>query len=233
MANGSQQSRNPANEGSLAGVFQEILGKFLGNVDDMLPAVITAYDRGTNRATVRPLVRVLLTDGTTFDRAEVDSVPVLQLGGGDVVLSFNIAVGDIGWLKANDRDISLFLEDLASSPPNTIRKHTFSDAVFIPDQFRKWTLPAGAGTDAVLQTLDGTQSIVIKPATISISSDGVINLTRISVGGAGGGTIGATGNIQTFADVIAGFTAISLMNHTHTYDRTTGASAPAETSSSN
>ena len=93
MVDSVKPSYNPSNLGSLAGAMKEVLGKFLQGVDDMLPAVVIAYDRAANRATVRPTIRVLQTDGTLIDRAQIASVPVLSLGGGDAVLSFNIRLG--------------------------------------------------------------------------------------------------------------------------------------------
>ncbi|OWK42477.1 hypothetical protein [Fimbriiglobus ruber] len=41
--------------------------------------------------------------------------------------------GDTGWIKANDRDISLFKQTTAASSPNTARLHDFADAMFFPD----------------------------------------------------------------------------------------------------
>ncbi len=219
MAEATQNSRNPANDGSLSGALREVLGKFLAGVDDMLPAVVIDYDRTENRATVRPLIRILKTDNTLTDRAEVASVPVLNLGGGSIVLSFNIVSGDLGWIKASDRDISLFLqsesdEDVA---PNTLRKHNFSDSLFIPDQFRNWTLDPEDDESAVLQTVDGLQRISIGATGVRLTSDNLIRLdapvTTII------GDIFHVGNMVTFGshtvgvDVIAGVPAVSLKNH--------------------
>ena len=168
----SPNSRNPANDGSLAGVFEEILGKFLQGVDDMLPAVVLAYDRATNRATVRPLITMLTTNNIAVQRAEVASIPVFNIGGGNAVLSFNIKPGDFGWIKANDRDISLFMQQEAEASPNTIRKHDFGDAIFFPDAFRsRWTLDAGDLNSTVLQTIDGTQRIILHDDHVQIFSD--------------------------------------------------------------
>ena len=166
----SQNSRNPANSDSLAGTLYEVLGKFLDGVDDMLPAVVIAYDREENRATVRPMIQLLQTDGSILSRAEVASVPVLNVGGGLAVLTFNILPGDLGWIKANDRDISLFLQSMTSEGPNTLRKHSFSDSIFIPDQFRKWTLNAEDSEAAVFQSLDGLHRVSIHDNRVQVSS---------------------------------------------------------------
>lgn len=202
MAAPTTNSRNPANSGSVSGAFKEILGKFLSTVDDMLPAEVIAYDRAENRVTVRPLIRILKTDDTLEDRAEIASVPVLSLGGGGVVLAFNILPGDIGWIKANDRDISLFTQNVEAGAvgPNTLRKHSFSDAVFIPDQFRKWTIadPGIDGSAMLLQTLDGLQRIAIDSEGVRIFSDTEIRLDAPTVVIIG--TIFHVGTLTTFGE---------------------------------
>ena len=226
MTDPTQNSRNPANSGILTGAFREILGKFLAGVDDMLPAVVLEYDREENRATVRPLIRLLKTDGTLLDRAQVASVPVLNLGGGGFVLSFNILPGDLGWIKASDRDISLFLQSPATKDPeesaedvgpNTLRKHNFSDSIFIPDQFKKWTIQSGDESAVVLQSLDGTERIAIDGDGVRINSESLITLTAptIEINGdiAHTGDQTTSGTITGDIDVVAG--TISSKTHKH------------------
>lgn len=220
MADATRNSRNPANDGSLAGAFKEILGKFLAGVDDMLPAVVIAYDRDLNRVTVRPLIQLLKTDNTLLNRAEVASVPVLNIGGGHGVLSFNILPGDLGWIKASDRDISLFLQSEAAEdiPPNTLRKHNFSDSLFIPDQFKKWTLQPGDESATVLQTLDGLTRIAIDSNGVRVDSENLIKLTAPTIEIQGdinhtgdqtsSGTI--TGSIDVVASTISGKTHVHI-----------------------
>lgn len=161
MTDVQEPSIDPANEGDLTGAFRHIISKMLETVDDMLPAKIIAYDRLKNRASVQPLVRVITTSNPTIGiaRAQIMSVPVLQIGGGGFVLNFNLKAGDLGWIKANDRDISIFLQGYSDSVPNTLRKHNFADAVFIPDVMRGWTIAGEDAENAVLQSLDGNTKI--------------------------------------------------------------------------
>lgn len=232
MAEATQNSRNQANDGFLSGALKEILGKFLAGVDDMLPAVVVVYDRDSNRATVRPLIQLLKTDRTLLDRAEVASVPVLNIGGGNGVLSFNIIPGDLGWIKASDRDISLFLQSEAAEDiaPNTLRKHDFSDSLFIPDQFKKWTIQAGDESAMVLQTLDGLERIAIDSNGVRMDSASRIKFTApvIEIDGdidhTGDQT--SSGTITGDVDVVAG--TISGKTHTHIGSPTapTGAISP-------
>lgn len=156
-------SRDPANDDSLLGMARQILDKFLQSVDDMLPAQVISYDRDVNRATVRPLVRVLTTDGRQVGRAQIASVPVFMFGGGDCVLSFQLNPGDLGWIKANDRDISLFLQAHREAAPNTLRKHTFQDAMFFPDVMHGVTIPEEDADNAVFQRKAGLVRLSLWP----------------------------------------------------------------------
>lgn len=163
-------SRDPSNDDTMLGMARQILDKFLQNVDDMLPARVVSYDRKANRAIVVPMVKVLTTDNRQIGRAQIASVPVMQFGGGGVALSFNLVPGDIGWIKANDRDISLILQAYRDNAPNTLRKHSFQDAVFIPDVMRGVTIAGEDEGNAVLQTLDGSVRVAIWPTFIKVTA---------------------------------------------------------------
>ena len=155
----SPPSRNPTNDDSLQGVLEVVLDKHLQGVDDMLPAQVVAYDRDDNMATVQPLITIVTTDGVVIRRAQLADVPVLRMGGNGVVMSFHLAQGDLGWIKSNDRDISLYKQNKAETIPNTNRKHSFSDAIFIPDVFKGVTINSGHKTHAVIQSGDGTSGV--------------------------------------------------------------------------
>jgi len=169
-------SRDPADDGSLLGMARAILDKFLQGVDDMLPARVVTYDRAKNRATVVPLVKVLTTDNRQVRRAQIASVPVMQFGGGGAVLSLNLRPGDLGWIKANDRDISIVMQSYTDNAPNTLRKHSFQDAVFIPDVMHGIVTVGEDATNAVLQTLDGTVRVAIWPDRVKLSA-GALSVT--------------------------------------------------------
>lgn len=190
-------SRDPANDDSLLGMARQILDKFLNNIDDMLPARVVSYDRHANRAAVVPLVKLLTTDNRQIGRAQIASVPVMMFGGDGVALSFNLKAGNLGWIKANDRDISLILQGYKDGAPNTLRKHSFQDAVFIPDVMHGLTLDAEDEAHAVLQTLDGSVRVAIWPDRVKISAGslyGEFGPENITLDNGGGGvTVTPTG----------------------------------------
>jgi phage baseplate assembly protein gpV len=163
-------SVDPVDASDFTGAFRHIFNKMLQEIDDMLPAKVISYNRATNRAVVQPLIKLLTTSNATIERAQVASVPVYQYGGGGFLLSFPIKAGDLGWIKANDRDISLFLQGYKSSAPNTIRKKSFSDAMFYPDAMRGYSISGEDINNAVLQNLSGTVKIAIFENKVKITA---------------------------------------------------------------
>ena len=167
-------SIDPANDsGDFLGAMKHILNKELQQLDGMLPAKVISFDRTRNRATVQPMVMLLTTSGTTVQRATIASVPVYQIGGGGFILNFNLKAGDLGWIKANDRDISLFLQGYNISAPNTVRKQSFSDAVFYPDVMRGYTIAGEDAENAVLQNLDGSVKISLSQTGVKITAPSI------------------------------------------------------------
>jgi hypothetical protein len=167
-------SRNPSDNDSIPGLFNIILSKFLQSVDDCLPAQIVSYDAETNLAEIQPLISIIDTSKETTTRGPVASVPVMQIGLGGFVLRFPAKAGDLGWIKANDRDISIFKQTFENSDPNTYRKHSFEDAVFIPDTLMNGvTIDPSDINSAVLQSFDGTVRIALAETYIKIIAPGV------------------------------------------------------------
>lgn len=163
-------SVDPADEDSLVGVLRTVMGKMLQQTDDMLPATVLAYDRPSNRAAVQPQVMVKGTDGSKVSRAQIASVPVFQFGAGGFVLAFPVKSGDLGWIKASDRDISLFLQGHEEQAPNTNRMHSFQDGLFFPDVMRQWALNPEDMERVVLQSLDGVSRIALGTDRVKITT---------------------------------------------------------------
>lgn len=178
----AQPSRNPANDDSLVGVLRQVLDKFLLGVDDMLPAQVIAFDRNSNRAQVKPLIKLLTTEGQEVERPQIASVPVFQIGGGGMMLNFNLKPGDLGWIKANDRDISLSMQSGGEAKPNSFRKHSFEDGVFFPDAMRNFVIQGEDAENAVLQTMDGNVRVAIWPDRVKTtvgSSESIVKADEI------------------------------------------------------
>lgn len=158
----SRSNQNQASEGRLPSVMLDCLTKWLrGEVDDMLPATVISYDEESARATIRPIIMVGTTEGAKISRAQVEDVPVYRMGGGGVLISVPLNPGDLGWLKASDRDLGLFKQHGIEDWPNTQRLHSFEDAMFFPDKMRDAVI--GEAGSLCIQTNDGSAGIFLKP----------------------------------------------------------------------
>lgn len=153
----NQPDTDIASDGSLAGQLTAAFRNFMLNTDDMLPAQIVSYDDATNRATVKPLVMMVSTEGQKISRAPVANIPVYRFGGGGFFIRVPVKAGDFGWLKASDRDISLvFQRGGMEDEPNTRRMKSFSDAMFFPDAMKGWMIDRANIDALVIQSLDGS-----------------------------------------------------------------------------
>lgn len=167
---GNNPDINPANLDTLIGTLRSAFSKLMQNTDGMLPARIVAYDRTTNRAQVQPLIQLITTDNSKVSRAQIASVPVFQIGAGGFMLNFPLKTGDLGWIIANDRDVSLFLQSYNETQPNTYRVKTFSDSVFFPDAMRNYTIAGEDEENAVFQNLDCTIKISLWSDRIKLTA---------------------------------------------------------------
>ncbi len=193
-----------ATDGSLSGKMKDSLRKWLrGEVDDMLPARVISYDDATNRATIKPIVMLGTTSGQKVSRAAIPNIPVYRFGGGGFFMRFPLQPGDLGWLKANDRDISLILQSQGEEDwPNTLRLHSFSDAMFFPDTFRDWLIDGADAAAAVWQSMDGSVCIALHDGEIKvrapaitwdIEGSAVLNAASVEINASGQVSINSAG----------------------------------------
>lgn len=181
--NENKPNTDAASDGSLSGQLDAALRSFfLTQFEGMLPATVISYDDKTNRAVIKPLVMVGTTSGGKVSRAQVSGIPVYRFGGGGFFMRFPIKPGDFGWIKANDRDISLvFQRGGLEDWPNTKRTHKFSDAMFFPDTFKQWVISGENADKAVWQTMDGETCISLGAGEIK-HKVGAVSMTASASG---------------------------------------------------
>jgi hypothetical protein len=146
--------------------------------DNLLPCQVVAYDVTNNWATVQPLVQLVDVQNNTVDRFPLVQIPCLALGAGNggvangngFIIHFPITKGDLGWIFAADRDLTLFKQQLSKCAPQTGRLHQFADGMFMPDIFRQYTIASGDVGRLCIQTTQGDQKI-------TIGTDGHIEIT--------------------------------------------------------
>lgn len=191
MSDFQTPNTDSANDDSLAGAMDETLSAWLrSSVDDMLPAEVVSYDDATNRAVIKPLVMIGTTDGRKVSRPTYPNVPVYRMGGGGFFMRFRLKPGDTGWIKATDRDMSLIHQrGWREDWPNTLRLHSFEDAMFFPDKVKNW--PA-MSDDFCISSDDGSTLVSMSPGRIALTASG--NTLTIGADGVrhNGVNIGAT-----------------------------------------
>ena len=179
---GNQPDIDPANNDSLAGLIRFAFKKLMQGTDGMLPAQIIHYDRTTNLAQVQIMLSIVGTDGSVVPRPQIASIPVLQLGGGGAFLNFNLVGGDLGWICANDGDISLFLQTYTQTEPNTPRAKSFSDGIFIPAVLRNMVINGEDANNAVFSTLDGTIRVAVGAAGVKVTAGTMyVQVTKLGI----------------------------------------------------
>lgn len=218
MSEGNIPSKDPADDGTLGGAFRAVFKKMLQNVDGMLPARVIQYDRVSNMATVQPIVAVLTTDGAKVSRAQIARVPVLCLGAGGYLINFPVKAGDLGWIEASDRDISLAMQGLKEAQPNTVRLHSFEDGRFIPDIFNTYTIAGDVGADdMVIQNLDGTVRIIVGPDRIRAVHPTLIEIEAPDVKLIGDLEVTGTSLLTGYVTATAGAEIAGIDFETHTH----------------
>ncbi len=113
---------------------------------------------------VQLLITILATDGTQTARTRAQ---ISKSSSFDnrwrwiYYLHSRLKEGDFGWVLANDRDISLFLQNYNQSPPNTNRIKNFADGLFIPDTMKSYNIDDTNNDYMLLQSIDNKISIMM------------------------------------------------------------------------
>ncbi|AUG84963.1 hypothetical protein MAELSTROM_44 [Pseudoalteromonas phage Maelstrom] len=158
------------NENLLPDLVRDIMNATKRAVEVSLPCIVTKVISRT-KVNVRPLIKVVMQDGTSRQRDIIEGLPIATFGAGDKFISFNVTKGDIGWLDACDRDISLFLQSYANVEPPTSRMHSFSDARFVPDIMTNITVAEEDAAAMVISTRDGTVKIALDNDEVRIKNN--------------------------------------------------------------
>lgn len=166
--------QNPADTGSLLGMAKTLLDTIKSNTDGMLPVKVIKHDRAKRRVTVEHLIDVILTDDHTIPRGTQSEVQTLVLGGGGFVIDFYLPPGSLGWLIAADRDLSIFKQSYKSERPNTLRKKSFNDSLFVPDVMTGYDVAEEDQQAMVIQSMDGLTKISLTNERIKMTGKKLI-----------------------------------------------------------
>lgn len=176
-------SYNPADVKSKAGKQEFLFDCFAQRIEKIAPAQIVSYDRQKNRAVVQILNQTILSDGGKQTKKTLNDIPALVLHGGGFVISLPIKTGDIGWICAADRNISIFKQTLKIFAPATEEKHRYKDSFFVPNYINGFTFSNDDENALLISSLDGTTKISVLDSKITISA------AEVNLGGVGGALV--------------------------------------------
>lgn len=204
-------SVDPGDLGSMAGLMRQFGSKLLQNTDDCLPARVVSFDAAANRVSVQPLVMLVTTEGEAVQRAPLASLPVFRLGVGKGFLYVPIQPGDLGWIKAADRDLSLVMQSFGVAEPNTRRMHSFQDAVFLPDAMRAAN-PEGPDAERIVIAWEDGSKVTIGDGSVEVHgvTEVLLKAPLVRVEG----DVDCTGKAK-FAGGVEGAGGITLEGHKH------------------
>lgn len=181
-ANSGPLAKSPGDDQSLASTLRFIQRAIEMEIECCLPCKIVSYDRRANTATVQPMIMVSVRSTTSNDlirnkRVDIPDIPVLSLGAGNFHISFPVKPNDLGWIHACDRDITLFLQSLEAQPSGRDgATHKFSDAIFIPDVYRNYTINAEDEGALVIQSTDSSTRISVRSDNIKITAPTLVQI---------------------------------------------------------
>lgn len=213
------------NDDSMNDLVKAIIATIKRSVESSIPCIVTKVISRT-KVNVRPLIKIVAQDGESKERAIIEGLPVFTAGAGDKFVSFPVKKGDLGWIDASDRDISLFLQSYGNVEPPTSRMHSFSDARFVPDIMTNITIAEEDATAMVIQTRNGTVKIALDDGEIRIKNDSVSlviggsKVTGVAPGGfdLNGFIINADGSAESPVSITAPSAVINgkeLAEHNH------------------
>tara|TARA_R110000851_G_scaffold296559_1_gene451717 strand:+ start:1954 stop:2610 length:657 start_codon:yes stop_codon:yes gene_type:complete len=203
----SDKSRNNNDDDLLTGAFNVMISHINKKMQNSLPVKVTKVSSDRKFVNVQPQILVVDSEGRTIIRAEIKGIPVVTSGAGNFLISFDISVGDLGWIEASDRDISLFKQSYEQSKPNTKRMHNFSDARFVPDIMTNFVIAEEDAGALVIQNRDGSVKISLNGTRIKMQSPSDIEIN--------GAKITPSGDVVTASGV-------SLNNHPHNQSNDSG-----------
>lgn len=116
---------------TLADVFQGALRRHQQDLHVALPGRVERYDAGTQKADVKPLLRVPAGE-EFYSMPVINDVPVMFPRAGGAIFSMPVQVGDGVLLVFSERSLDEWLQSGGEVSPEDPRMHDISDAVAIP-----------------------------------------------------------------------------------------------------
>lgn len=123
-------------------------------------ARVDSYNSATQRATVTPVVRTPLKDGTYEEPLTLSDVPIGIVRGGGFFMHIPLAVGDHVLLVFSQLSLSEWTETGQRSSPKNVRRHGPSSCYGIPCAAPANDVIADASATDLTIGKDGTDSLI-------------------------------------------------------------------------
>ena len=170
-------------ESQMFDLVKKLLATTKKEVEVKIPCVVTKVISRT-KVNVKPLIKIVAQDGQSYSREEIEGLPVFTNGAGGKLISFPVKAGNIGWIEASDRDLTLFLQSFKESEPTTNRMHSFSDGLFVPDIMTNFTIAAADSDALVIQNIAGDVKITLDDNNVRVVNGAVdVTISKSSVAG--------------------------------------------------
>ena len=206
----------PEDSNSLLSGVAFLVRQMLAQMDTMKLVQVVAVYGGAGAIAAAGTVDVLLLvnqiDGATPPNSTpsgtVYGIPWSRVAGGRNAVICDPQVGDIGYVVASDRDISVVKNTFAQGNPGSLRQWSIPDGVYAalalnvaPNQYLVFTSTGVRLVDV------NNNSIALAPGGVTISVAGSVVGQFTSTG------LAVTGKITSTGDVVAG--SISVQSHVH------------------
>lgn len=136
----------------------------------VVPARVASFDVDTQTIIAEPMICLEDKDGNPIEISPVADVPILQLGGGDYVITFNPRAGDSCLLLVSDRCIDDWYETNEKRVPGDFRQNELSDSLAIVGFRTKPQAIKNILAGVTIRTVDGSNYININNGTITLKS---------------------------------------------------------------
>jgi Phage protein Gp138 N-terminal domain len=205
---------------------EAIRAQFMGgqkNIWTALPGIVDGYDPVAGTCTVVPALQMTFTsssgEDTQLTLQPMVDVPVVYMGGGNMVTTYPIQKGDEALIVFSSRCIDAWWQSGGVQPQAELRMHNLSDgfAIIGPRSLAR-TIPNVSTTTAQFRSLDGSTFFEVAPNSVAnVVAPGGVNITGpVNIKGA----VMISGNVDVTGTVTATeegtFNGIEVSQHMHT-----------------
>ena len=132
-----------------------------------IPATIETYDFKTQKASVLPVIRLLLEDGREIPYPVIAEVPVVWPRGENCSLTMPLRRGNGGLVVFSEQALENWLRRGGVQTPGAPRQFDLTDAIFIPGCY-PFTTPSNAENNDDVLLMHGDDKIRLKPDGIEM-----------------------------------------------------------------